>query len=105
MLLIERPIVDRYLAALPPDVVPEPRHARAIATLAEYDARRRTVLLPTLERHLSDRGAIAATARALFIHTNTLRQRLDRIQTLTDLDLATEDLLALEIAIRLTRLR
>ena len=37
-----------------------------------------TGFAPTLERHLADRGALAATARSLSTHTNTLRQRLDR---------------------------
>jgi DNA-binding PucR family transcriptional regulator len=94
----------RYLAQLPPGHAPDDRHARAIATLAAYDARRRTELLRTLERHLGDRGALAATARALYIHTNTLRQRLDRIESLTGLDLTTEDLLSLELALKLARL-
>ncbi|HEY6761623.1 MAG TPA: helix-turn-helix domain-containing protein [Baekduia sp.] len=94
----------RYLAQLPAGYAPDERHAAAIATLAAYDARRRTELLRTLERHLGDRGALAATARALYIHTNTLRQRLDRIEALTDLDLATEDLLSLELALKLARL-
>ncbi len=81
------------------------RHAAAIATLAAYDARRRTALLQTLEHHLHDRGALAATARRLFIHTNTLRQRLERVESLTGLDLAREDLLSLELALKLVRLR
>jgi DNA-binding PucR family transcriptional regulator len=81
------------------------RHAAAIATLAAYDAKRRTALLQTLERHLGDRGALAATARTLFIHTNTLRQRLERIESLTGLDLAQEDLLSLELALKLARLQ
>jgi sugar diacid utilization regulator len=96
--------VYRYLAQLPQDHAPDERHAAAIATLAAYDARRRTELLRTLERHLGDRGALAATARALYIHTNTLRQRLDRIEALTDLDLHQEDLLSLELAVKLARL-
>jgi sugar diacid utilization regulator len=96
--------VYRYLAQLPLDHAPDERHARAIATLAAYDARRRTELLRTLERHLGDRGALAATARALYIHTNTLRQRLDRIEALTDLNLHQEDLLSLELAVKLARL-
>ena len=96
--------VYRYLAQLPAGHAPDERHAAAIATLAAYDAKRRTELLATLERHLGDRGALAATARALYIHTNTLRQRLDRIEALTDLDLATEDLLSLELALKLARL-
>jgi hypothetical protein len=96
--------VYRYLAQLPSDHAPDERHAAAIATLAAYDARRRTELLQTLERHLGDRGALAATARALYIHTNTLRQRLDRIEALTGLDLHNEDLLSLELAVKLARL-
>jgi hypothetical protein len=97
--------VYRYLAQLPADDVPDRRHAEAIAVLAAYDAKRRTDLLGTLERHLGDRGALAATARALYIHTNTLRQRLDRIESLTGLTLAGEDLLSLELALKLARLR
>jgi DNA-binding PucR family transcriptional regulator len=85
------------------DLVDE-RHAAVIATLAAYDAKRRTALVQTLERHLSDRGALASTARTLYIHTNTLRQRLERIESLTDLDLAQEDLLSLELALKLARL-
>jgi DNA-binding PucR family transcriptional regulator len=97
--------VYRYLAQVPADWTPDERHARAIAALAAYDAKRRTELLATLERHLGDRGALAATARALYIHTNTLRQRLDRIERLTGLALADEDLLSLELALKLSRLR
>jgi sugar diacid utilization regulator len=97
--------VYRYLAALPDGHAPDERHAQAIATLAAYDAKRRTELLATLERHLGDRGALAATARALYIHTNTLRQRLDRIEHLTGLVLAAEDLLSLELALKLARLQ
>jgi len=99
-----RPTAYRYLAQLPAGHAPDERHATAIATLAAYDAKRRTELLGTLERHLGDRGALAATARALYIHTNTLRQRLDRIEALTGLDLAAEDLLSLELALKLARL-
>jgi hypothetical protein len=54
---------------------------------------------------LRDRRSIATTARALYIHANTLRQRLERIENVTGLDLAAEDLLSLELAIKLVRLR
>jgi DNA-binding PucR family transcriptional regulator len=87
------------------DSLIQPRHEDAIAILAAYDARRRTQLLRTLERHLADRGTVAPTARALYIHPNTLRQRLARIEHLTGLALAREDLLSLELALRLHRLR
>ena len=49
-------------------------------------------------------GASVQSARALFIHPNTLRQRLGRIEELTGLDLDKEDLLSLELAIKLARL-
>ena len=73
--------------------------------LFDYDERRETQLLGTLEQYLADRRVGTTTARKLFIHANTLRQRLERIQKLTELDLATEDLLSLELAVKLVRLR
>jgi DNA-binding PucR family transcriptional regulator len=59
----------------------------------------------TLEQYLRDRRSITTTARALYIHPNTLRQRLDRIRELSGLDLGEEDLLSLELALKLARLR
>ena len=44
------------------------------------------------------------SARELFIHPNTLRQRLGRIEELTGLNLDEDDLLSLELAIKLARL-
>ena len=44
------------------------------------------------------------SARALYIHPNTLRQRLGRIEELTGLELDDDDLLSLELAIKLARL-
>jgi DNA-binding PucR family transcriptional regulator len=76
-----------------------------VERLLDYDERRETQLLGTLEQYLADRRVGTTTARKLFIHANTLRQRLDRIQKLTELDLATEDLLSLELAVKLVRLR
>jgi GAF domain-containing protein len=95
----------RYLVRLPIADVPSDPQCRAIERLADYDRRRRTQLVDTLERYLRDRRSIATTARALYIHANTLRQRLERIENVTGLDLAAEDLLSLELAIKLVRLR
>lgn len=94
----------RYLAGVGGEAQPDARHARAISLLWEYDAERGTQLVGTLERYLADRSVVP-TARALRIHANTLRQRLDRVETLTSLDLDDEDLLSLELAIKLHRLR
>ena len=94
----------KYLAALEPDETPRDRHWTAVEALLAHDRRRRTALLDTLEEYLARRRAIAETARALYIHPNTLRQRLARIERVSGLELAREDLLALELAIKLVRL-
>ena len=51
-------------------------HRDAVARIAEYDRQRSTALLKTLEEFLRRRGSIGATAEALYVHPNTLRQRL-----------------------------
>jgi putative methionine-R-sulfoxide reductase with GAF domain len=73
----------RYLAGVGPELEPDARHGRAVAELWTYDARRGAGLVETLEHYLSDRR-IVPTARALFIHPNTLRQRLERVESLGD---------------------
>jgi GAF domain-containing protein len=95
----------RYLVHLLADAGPRDPYVEAIRTLADYDRRRGSQLVTTLEQYLEDRRSIAETARALTVHPNTLRQRLERIQTLTGLDIASADLLSLELAIKLARLR
>ena len=50
-------------------------------------AQRGASLLSTLEEFLRRRGSISATSEALYVHPNTLRQRLRRIAELTGLDL------------------
>jgi sugar diacid utilization regulator len=77
----------------------------AVAKLAEYDHERGASLLATLEEFLSRRGNISATSDALFVHPNTLRQRLRRIADLTGIDLRRDDWLMIEIAVKLVRLR
>jgi GAF domain-containing protein len=95
----------RYLVHLPLDAAPRDRLFVAVERLLEYDERRRTHLLATLEQYLGDRRSGATTARKLFIHPNTLRQRLDRIKKVSGLDLLDEDLLSLELAVKLVHLR
>ncbi|MBA2517413.1 MAG: GAF domain-containing protein [Solirubrobacterales bacterium] len=94
----------RYLVRLPTGEVPDDRHDAAVARLVEYDRSRRSELVSTLEQYLRDRRS-SVTARALYIHPNTLRQRLDRIEKLSGLDLAREDLMSLELAVKLANLR
>ncbi|HKO74159.1 MAG TPA: GAF domain-containing protein [Gaiellaceae bacterium] len=76
-----------------------------IAKIADYDRQRQTSLLRTLEEFLRRRGNISATAEALYVHPNTLRQRLRRIQELSGLDLRKEDWLLIEIAVKMVKLQ
>jgi hypothetical protein len=77
----------------------------AVATLAEYDRERSASLLATLEVFLARRGNISATSESLYVHPNTLRQRLRRIGEISGIDLRTDDWLMVEIAVKLVRLR
>ncbi|HWE34375.1 MAG TPA: GAF domain-containing protein [Solirubrobacteraceae bacterium] len=94
----------RYLVQISADDAPRDPMRTAVDVLIAYDRKRRTALLDTLERHLAERRSVIESARALYIHPNTLRQRLRRIEELTGLDLEEDDLLSLELAIKLARL-
>jgi GAF domain-containing protein len=94
----------RYLVHMELDEAPRDRYRRAAEKLAEYDRRHGARLIETLERFLADRGSVSASARTLYVHPNTVRQRLERIQRVTELDLPNEDLLSLELALKLARL-
>ena len=77
----------------------------AVGRLAEYDAQRGAQLLATLEEFLRRHGSISATSEALYVHPNTLRQRLRRIAELSGLDLRRDDWLAIEIAVKMVKLQ
>ncbi len=94
----------RYLVHIAAEHAPHDRMRAAVDRLIEYDAKRRTSLLDTLERYLAERRSVIESARELFIHPNTLRQRLGRIEELSGLRLDEDDLLSLELAIKLARL-
>jgi GAF domain-containing protein len=93
----------KYLLRMSLDPDARDSHRRALARLAEYDRERSASLLRTLEEFLGRRGNIGATAEALYIHPNTLRQRLRRIFELSGLDLRKEDWLMVEIALKLVK--
>jgi len=80
-------------------------HRDAVLRVGDYDRQRKTALLRTLEEFLRRRGNISATSEALFVHPNTLRQRLRRIQELSGLDLRKDDWLLVEIAVKMVKLQ
>jgi sugar diacid utilization regulator len=94
----------RYLVHLELDEAPHDRYRQAVEELIAYDGRRGARLVETLEQFLADRGGVTASARALYVHPNTVRQRLERIERVAGLELQNEDLLSLELALKLARL-
>jgi GAF domain-containing protein len=95
----------RYLVPLLGSGGPHDELRDAVQRLVDYDARRQTQLLKTLELFLANGRSSTTTASQLTVHVNTLRQRLERIESLTGLDLDAHDLLALQLAIKLARLQ
>ena len=94
----------KYLLRVSQDGRARDPRGEALKTLEEYDARHRSQLLLTLEEYLKRRGNIAQAAQTLYVHPNTLRQRLRRIHDLTGLDVQHEDWLMIEIELKLLRL-
>lgn len=79
-----------------------------VSALEDYDARKGTQLLSTLETLLECLGNANKASRRLFIHRNTLYQRLEKIRDVAGIDLTDENpdnWLAYEIALKLVRLR
>jgi PucR family transcriptional regulator, purine catabolism regulatory protein len=95
----------KYLLRMPFDSTARDAHRDAVGRIAEYDRQRSTSLLKTLEEFLRRRGNISATAEALYVHPNTLRQRLRRIVEVSGLDLRKDDWLMVEIAVKIVKLQ
>ncbi|GCE17163.1 GAF domain-containing protein [Dictyobacter kobayashii] len=77
-----------------------------IAHIDNYDRRKNTDLLDTLETYLECAGNLTKTSEKLFVHRNTLIQRLERLQSLCDIDLQERsNWLTLQVAIKVYKLR
>ncbi|WP_328535409.1 helix-turn-helix domain-containing protein [Streptomyces sp. NBC_00344] len=73
-----------------------------IGSLLEYDTRRGTVLVRTLEAYFACGGSLTRAKDVLHVHVNTVVQRLDRIQALLGPDWnCPERALELRLALRL----
>lgn len=91
------------LALLEPDVVDAFR-AATLGPVEAYDAAHGTDLVATLATFLEQRGRWQQSAAALDIHVNTLRQRLARVETLTERSLErTADRVDLWLALQVDR--
>ncbi|MEU7888340.1 helix-turn-helix domain-containing protein [Microbispora bryophytorum] len=78
----------------------------AIGPVLDYDARRGTALVKTLNAYFGTGGSLSRTAEALHIHVNTVTQRLDRVGQLLGEDWQEPGrALEIQLALRLHRLR
>jgi ligand-binding sensor protein/GAF domain-containing protein len=76
-----------------------------VRPLAEYDERRGSSLVPTLELVIGNGWNLQAAARDAHVHVSTLRYRLKRLETLASVDLSRpDDRLAVQLAMRVDRL-
>ena len=75
-----------------------------VSRFAEYDAQRGSQLVLTLEEFPPAAREHQRDSETLFVHPNTLRQRLRRIAELSGLDLRKDDWLMIEIAVKMVRL-
>jgi DNA-binding PucR family transcriptional regulator len=79
--------------------------AATLGPLKEYDARRGTALLQTIEAYYEAGGSTAKVAQIMHLHVNTVTQRLGRIGQLLGADWhRPERALELQLALRLNRL-
>jgi DNA-binding PucR family transcriptional regulator len=78
---------ELLLATVPPSVLRSFR-ARLLGPLLAYDDRHRAELLPTLREFLACSGSWNACAGKMYVHVNTVRYRIRRIEELTGRDLS-----------------
>ena len=78
---------ELLLASVPGPVLRSFRD-RLLGPLADYDERHDAELLPTLRSFLACDGSWSACAQRLYVHVNTVRYRIGRIEVLTGRDLS-----------------
>lgn len=80
-------------------------YQESVARLVAYDMEHRSDLVKTLEVYLKNNQNLNQTAEELFTHRHTVRYRLERIISLTGLDVKkTEDLEKLNLGLKAMRL-
>ena len=78
---------ELLLASVPSSVLRQFRD-RLLGPLLAYDERHRAELVPTLREFLACSGSWNACAAAMYVHVNTVRYRIRRIEELTGRDLS-----------------
>jgi hypothetical protein len=92
---------ELLLATVPASVLRSFRE-RLLGPLLAYDDRHRAELLPTLREFLACSGSWNACAARMYVHVNTVRYRIRRIEELTGRDLSRlEDQVDFFLALRI----
>ena len=78
---------ELLLATIPASVLRSFRE-RLLSPLVAYDDRHRAELLPTLREFLACSGSWNACAAKMYVHVNTVRYRIRRVEELTGRDLS-----------------
>ena len=74
--------------------------------LIAFDEKNELSLLTTLHMYLKENGDFNVTAKKLFIHPNTLRYRIKKIEEILDLDLEKyENIINLLVALKINNMR
>jgi purine catabolism regulator len=76
-----------WLDSIPTKVVSASSAGKVIESIAEHDEKKGTEYLRTLEAYIDCLGSQQKAAERLYIHRNTLRQRLARLSDLWPMDL------------------
>ncbi|HHW39772.1 MAG TPA: hypothetical protein GXX19_01215 [Syntrophomonadaceae bacterium] len=75
---------------------------RTLKPLADYDTKNKSDLITTLDTYFKSNFCFNKTAQKLFVHINTLRYRLEKIESLTGLSLKkSEDLFNLYLGLKI----
>ena len=78
----------------------------SIRSLVEYDHRNETNLVETLDCYFACNCNVSETAKALYIHRNTLIYRIDKIRSVLGRDLKdSEERLLLQLGLRIHQIR
>ncbi len=94
-----------WLRHLPDEIRAKNPFHQAVRLLAEHDAQHRTSFISTLEIYVDSGFNTQQAAERLYLHRNTLAQRLSKIEALTLLDLHDPNvLLNLNVALKAWRL-
>lgn len=77
-------------------------YSYAIETLVEYDKKKSTELIKTLEAYFENNGNLKKMADVLFTHYNTISYRINRIEEITGISLEnSSERLSIEIALKI----